>query len=118
MAGPIYAARVIKFVGCSGTNLVRGPKQLDIDMFWMIPLVIPIGVLLGLKYKVSSVITSSIVIVALMSALAIRGGWSPSAAGLATIASVISLQLAYLLGLLISAKGPSGQRQKKKTPTD
>ena len=84
-------------------------------MFWMITAVGLLGLLLGLKYKIASLIASCGVVVALISAFAIHGGWPLSAAAPAIIASVSALQGAYLTGLLISAKARSRQRQPTRT---
>lgn len=96
---------------CGSANFLSGRHQVDITIFWMIFAMSPIGFFLGLRYKIGSLIASCSVVVATMALLAIHSGWAPLTAAFAIIATTATLQGAYWVGLIISAKARSRQHR-------
>jgi hypothetical protein len=71
-------------------------------VLWVIAAACPLGLLLGLKYKVASLIAASGAMVALTCALSIVAHWTLGNAAVTIVASLIVLQVSYFVGLLIS----------------
>jgi len=60
------------------------------------------GILLGLKFRIASVIAASLGLAILVAAMAAIERWEPIAALKIGFLSLLSLQFAYLLGLMLS----------------
>jgi hypothetical protein len=74
----------------------------DLDVLWVIAAAGPLGVLLGLRYKVSSLIAASGGIAVLIIALAFWAQWAIGPTALTLAGAVVTLQAGYLVGLAIS----------------
>lgn len=77
----------------------------DLDVLWVIAAAGPLGVLLGLRYKVSSLIAASGGIAALIIACAVWERWPAGETALTLLGALATLQAGYLVGLFISGYG-------------
>ncbi len=71
-------------------------------MLWSIAAAGGVGVLLGLKFRIASVIAASLGLAIVVAATAAFRHWEPFTALKIGIVSLLSLQLAYLLGLMLA----------------
>lgn len=60
-----------------------------------------LGLLLGLRYKVPSLIAASAAVAVLIAILAIQRGWTLTTAALTILTAVFAMQAAYLVGLIL-----------------
>jgi hypothetical protein len=74
----------------------------DLDVLWVIAAAGPLGVLLGLRYKVSGLIAASGGIAVLIVACAFWARWPAGETALTLLGALATLQAGYLVGLLIS----------------
>lgn len=71
-------------------------------MLWSIATAGGVGILLGLKFRIASVIAASLGLAIVVATIAALRHWEPLAALKVGFVSLLSLQLAYLLGLMLS----------------
>ena len=83
----------------------------DLDVLWVMAAAAPLGVLLGLRFKVPSLIAASGGFAVLVFVLAIRASWPIAGSALTLLGSLVALQAGYVVGLLISG-------QRRRPPTD
>jgi hypothetical protein len=76
----------------------------DLDVLWVMAAAAPLGVLLGLRFKVPSLIAASGGFAVLILVLAIRASWPVAGAALTLLGSLVLLQAGYVVGLVISGQ--------------
>jgi hypothetical protein len=76
----------------------------EIGVLWAIAAAGVLGLLLGLKYKVVALIAASMGISILTIAVALHKGYGLGAIVLATFVALVTMQLAYAVGLAISGR--------------
>lgn len=72
-------------------------------MLWSVAAAGGVGILLGLKYRIASVIAVSVGLAIVVALTATLQRWEPASALKIGFFSLLSLQLAYLIGLMLSA---------------
>lgn len=73
-------------------------------MLWVIAAAGPLGVLLGLRYKVASLIAASGAVAVLICAFTLWASWPLEPSALTILGSLVALQAGYFIGLLLSGR--------------
>ncbi len=76
----------------------------ELDVWRVMAMAGLLGLLLGLRYKVASLIAASGAAVLLTCAFAVRHGWSFEFSALTILASLLAMQGAYVVGLILSTR--------------
>jgi hypothetical protein len=76
----------------------------EIHVLWTIAAAGLLGFILGLKYKVVALVAASLGIAILTISLALHKGYGFGAVALATVVALVTMQIAYAVGLLVGSR--------------